>query len=404
MKTLAAACQVVGLALALASPALAQADAGPKDFPRAWKRAADTWRTALEREHAVGASLWFVQDGKVLAAENWGVSDLETRRKVDDQTIWHWASITKTFTGVAVMQLVERGLVGLDDPITRYLPEARQIHNPFGSMDDVTVRRLLSHGGGLRARTFPWRTSGSDWQPHEPAEWSQIAAMMPYTEIEFAPGSRCSYSNLGLSMLGRMVEVVTGDPIETYLTKNVLMPLGMTRSYFDVTPWHLRPVKSNNYYWKDGKYETLGVELDTGATVANGGLNAPVGDMVKWLDFWMGSGERTNHEAVLSRAGLKRMWEPVCAIEAHDGLDQKMGLTFFSFDFPSAGSKGAMHFVGHTGGQKAFSSFVYVQPETKTAVLFADNTRDAAARGEDTAFRASRRAVLGEVAPLFRAR
>src|SRR5690606_14417797 len=106
---------------------------------------------------------------------------------------------------------------------------------------------LLSHSSGLRAPTFPWR-GDNDWAPHEPAEWSQVAAMMPYTQVEFEPGSKASYSNLATSMMGRVIEVVTGDTIEVYMTKNIFMPLGMTRSYFDITPYYLIGARSNNYY------------------------------------------------------------------------------------------------------------------------------------------------------------
>ena len=82
----------------------------------------------------VGASLVFVRAGKVEVEEYVGHQDEKVRRPVDRDTIYHWASITKTFTGIAIMQLRDRGLLALDDPVLKYVPEVRQIHNRFGDI------------------------------------------------------------------------------------------------------------------------------------------------------------------------------------------------------------------------------------------------------------------------------
>ncbi len=106
---------------------------------------------------------------------------------VDEDTIYHWASITKTFTGIAIMQLRDRGLLSLDDPAVKYVPELREVHNPYGDISQVTIRHLMTHSAGFRAGTWPW---GGDqpWHPFEPTRWAQVVAMMPYTELQFRPG------------------------------------------------------------------------------------------------------------------------------------------------------------------------------------------------------------------------
>jgi CubicO group peptidase (beta-lactamase class C family) len=235
-------------------------------------------RKAAAEAGIVGASIAFVRDGEVVAADYYGLADLETRRPVDEQTIYHWASITKTFTGVAIMQLRERGLLRLDDPVVRHVPELRDVYNPFGPMEGVTLRHLLSHSAGFRSGTWPW---GGDepWHPHEPTEWSQLVAMIPYTRINFAPGSRYTYSNPGIVFLGRTLEKVTGDVYEAYIDKNIFRLLDMRRSYFDGTPWHLLPYRSNNYQVVAGLPVANGLDFNTGITVSNGGLYAPVGDL-----------------------------------------------------------------------------------------------------------------------------
>ena len=85
------------------------------------------------------------------------------------------------------MQLRDRGLLALDDPIVKYVPEFRRVHNPFGDVAQVTIRHMMTHSSGLRAPTWPW---GGDqpWHPFEPTDWEQLVAMLPYTAAEFRPG------------------------------------------------------------------------------------------------------------------------------------------------------------------------------------------------------------------------
>jgi CubicO group peptidase (beta-lactamase class C family) len=113
--------------------------------------------------------------------------------------------------------------------------------------------------------------------------------MIPYTEILFPPGSQYSYSNPGIIFLGRVIERVSGDVYEAYIDKNVFRPLGMGAAYFDGTPWHLLDHRSNHYFVRAGKPVAGGVDFNTGITVSNGGLNAPVTDMARYLAFLMGS-------------------------------------------------------------------------------------------------------------------
>ena len=345
------------------TPSAAQSDR----FGPVWAPVREFFRRELEAEGVVGGSLMFFHGDTVLAREFHGFADLATGRRVDERTIYHWASITKTFTGIAVMPLRDRGLLSLDDPIVKYLPELRQVHNPFGPMEAITLRHLMSHTAGFRNPTWPW---GGDqpWHPFEPTQWSQLASMLPYTEILFPPGTKHSYSNPGIIFLGRTIELLSGDDYEVYVDKNLFRPLGMTASYFDRTPYHLLPFRSNNYDVKDGKAEPNGLDFDTGITVSNGGLNAPLGDMIRYLQFLVGApGLSAEAGGVLARSSLEEMWRPV--ITAGDA--GSIGLIFFLSDL------GGVRLVGHTGSQRAFRSFFSIQPESRTGVIAVVNTAPA---------------------------
>ncbi len=350
-----------------------------------WDDLRDFWTSSAEQAGVVGSSIMLMQDGEVIKSAVFGMADAATGREVDDRTIYHWASITKTFTGIAIMQLRDEGLLSLNDPIIDYLPELASVHNPFGDMRDIKIHHLMSHSAGFRGPTWPW--AGAEWHPHEPTRWAQLVAMFPYTEILFEPGSRYSYSNPGVILLGRVIELLKGEDVEVYIDKNILKPLAMYRTYFDNTPRHLLPFRSNNYFVTDGEVKANGLDFDTGITASNGGLNAPVTDMAKYLSFLSGADYgHAVYEGVLRRESLEEMWEIQQPISSSDGEIWSMGLSFFLRDADE------VRIVGHTGGQKGFRSFVYVQPEIKAACLAVFNTivisRDESGRRvqDDTGF------------------
>jgi CubicO group peptidase (beta-lactamase class C family) len=347
-------------------------------------------RQRVEQAGIVGSSLMFVKNGTVTLKHFVGYQDLATKRPVDEETIYHWASITKTLTGVAIMQLRDRGHFSLDDPAVKYVPELRQVHNPFGDISQVTIRQLMSHSAGFRAGTWPW---GGDqpWQPFEPTRWEQVVAMFPYTEILFRPGTKYSYSNPGVVFLGRIIELFSGDDYEVYITKNIFMPLGMTRSFFDRAPYHLVAHRSHSYVRNDEGLKEQRFDFDTGITVSNGGLNAPLGDMTKWLTFLI-----DGNDAILERSSLDEMFTPQIRAkdgEGGSGENVQAGLSSFIERHPSAGSPtGAIELIGHSGDQNGFISHLYVHRPTRSGYVVSFNT-DATSRDHEKTTRTADNAL-----------
>src|SRR5215213_4782251 len=367
-------CALASLAL-LAPPALAQsAPVVDGDFARAYQEFRTNYQSELRKAGFVGSSFYLVRDNRVVARELYGLADAARGVPVDEETIYHWASVTKTFTGIAIMQLRDRGLLKLDDPVVKYVPELRAAHNPFGDMSEITVRHLLTHSSGFRNPTWVWRDDSKDWQPFEPPGWSQLVAMMPYTEVLFRPGSRFGYSNPGVIYLGRIVELLTHDDYEVYVDKNIFKPLEMYRSYFDATPRHLLRHRSHSYYVRGGARTEARFDADTGVTVSNGGLNAPLPDMVKYVNFLLGDASKQGtYDGVLKRSSLDEMWRP--QLTASDDFTQgwmraetAVGLSFFVDDI------GGRRYVGHNGDQNGFKAYMSLCPETRTASLLAFNT------------------------------
>ena len=246
------------------------------------------------------------------------------------------------------------------------------MHNPFGDTNAVTIRQLMSHSAGFRGGTWPWRDE--EWQPFEPPGWAQLEAMLPYTRILFRPGSRFSYSNPGIVYLGQVIERLTGEDFEVYVDKNILRPLGMHDSYFDRTPPHLLRHRSHSYYIRGGRRVAAPFDVDTGVTVSNGGLNAPLPDMAKYVAFLLGDPARqADYDLVLRRASLEEMWRPV--ISAGEDFTQgrmarttQSGLSFF------VDAAGPVRFIGHNGDQNGFRAYLSLCPDQRAGSLLAFNT------------------------------
>jgi CubicO group peptidase (beta-lactamase class C family) len=366
------------LLASLATSAHAQPDALGQKFD-----------SVLTQHGIVGGTLSLIHaDGKPTEYFH-GEARAGTHQPIDAATAFNWASITKTFTAIAILQLRDRGLLSLDDPAVRYVPELRQVHDAYGPVDDITIRRLLTHTGGFRNPTWPWDCDDSancDWQPFEPTKWSQVAAMLPYTHIAFKPGTQWSYSNPGYVFLGQIIERLSGDDFEVYVTKNILMPLGMTRSYFDRAPYFLEPNVSASYLRAGSRLEPQPFNFDTGITTSNSGLKAPITDMEKYARFLLGD---PGNDIVLKRSSLEEAWtsvipaiqtgqSPTAYTSGPHNSQPRMGLGFFTLTV-----EGHL-FVYHDGDQGGFSSELLLDPARHCASILVVNTTDTGAPADST--------------------
>ncbi len=150
----------------------------------------------------------------------------------------------------------------------------------------------------------------------------------------------------------------------------------MRSSYYDSAPYHLLHHRSNDHTAYDRKLYASGPDFDTGITAANGGLNASVPDLVRWMEFLLGHGPGVQTwpaapDGVLARATLAEMWKPVAAVSEEPGKEEWTGL---SFCLPRRNGRS---YVGHTGTQNAFAALVYLDPENDAGVAAVFNTLNA---------------------------
>lgn len=353
-----------------AAPARAQGDASFRQ----------RFDAVLAQHGVVGGGIAIVHMQDPPTQWFYGKARIDSRQPIDEDTSYNWASITKTMTAIAILQLRDRGMLSLDDAAVRYVPELRLVHDEFGSVDAITIRDLLTHSAGFRNPTWPWDcedASNCDWQPFEPTQWAQVAAMLPYTRVAFRPGSRWSYSNLGYVFLGQIIQRLSGDDFEIYVGKNILMPLGMTASYFDRSPYFLESHVSASYLRAGDKLTPQPFNFDTGITTSNSGLKAPIADMVKYLHFLIGDPANPRYAFVLKRDSLEEAWKGVLPVTEpgkpatpYTKGSPMMGLGFFVMDW-----KGH-RYVYHDGDQGGFSSEMLIDPAEHTASILAVNTTD----------------------------
>lgn len=371
---------ILALSSMIASPAASAASLA--DFHK-------TFDQTMARHSIVGGAFGFEHAGDKPTEFFFGEARADTHQKIDAATAYNWASITKTFTAIAILQLRDRGLLSLDDPAVKYVPELRQVHDAFGPIEAITIRQLLSHSAGFRNPTWPWDCDSApdcQWVPFEPTHWAQVNAMLPFTNIAFKPGSRWSYSNVGYVFLGQIIERLTGDDYEVYVTKNILMPLSMSQSYFDRAPYFLEPHVSGSYLraGPGGALSPQPFNFDSGITVSNSGLKAPLGDLRKYLRFLIGDAKNPVYDIVLKRSSLDEAWTGIVPATlpgeaatsytgGPGGTVPMMGLGFFVLTVD--GHK----YVFHDGDQGGFTAELMIDPARQSASIVMSNTTDTGA-------------------------
>ncbi len=211
-------------ALVLAQPAISPA----KPYEEAAIALEKMILHEVEAKQLPAVSIALVDDQKVVWAKGFGFADPVAKTPATAETVYRVGSVSKLFTDIALMQLVEKGKLDLDAPITRYLPDFKP-GNTFGK--DITLRQLMSHRAGL-VREPP---AGNYFDPSEPS-LAKMVESLNRTDLVLKPEAKIKYSNAGVAVAGRVLEVTQKTPFARYLDRSVLQPLDMTSSSFEPTP------------------------------------------------------------------------------------------------------------------------------------------------------------------------
>lgn len=240
-------------------------------------------KTALEFG-IPGVAVGVLMDGEETVVTH-GVTNVANPQPVDRDTLFHIASVSKTFTATALLRLVDQGKVELDAPVRRYVPELRLLDEDVA--ERITVLNLLNHTGGLE-----WNVIDTDGEDLSLAAFVRKLANLP---IIGAPGSRASYSQAGYNLAGRIIENVTGQPYEKAIAALLLEPLELRSTLFDVDEVMVRKFVAGHNRSDDG---SMAPAVPWKANRAGGRGNNPgggvvttVGDLLRWAKFHLGDGD-----------------------------------------------------------------------------------------------------------------
>ena len=321
-----------GLLLALlllsALPGLAQQS--PKDESLS-AQVDEVVRVQMREQNIPGVSLAVMRDGKVIKATGYGLASLELKVPVTPQMVFHGGSLSKAFTAAAVMMLVEEGKVGLDDKISKYLPEAPP------AWDKVTVRHLLTHTSGIR--DFFGEDGDPQYDFHRDYSEDEEVRMFAAQTTRFAPGEKWSYCNAGYVILGVMIHRVTGKSWFEFEKERIFDPLGMTSVRLIGTD-DIIPNRASGYALVNGQLKIEPWISPGWYSDAAGCLYLNVFDMAKW-------DAALNTERLIRRSTLEQMWTPV---KLNDGSLYPYGFAW------RIGDVGGHRLIQHDGVDFAFTT------------------------------------------------
>jgi CubicO group peptidase (beta-lactamase class C family) len=321
--------------------------AGPHD-PAPLDSVAAYVQSELVRQHIPGLSIGILRGDSVVLARGFGFANLELRVPASDSTIYQSGSLGKQFTAAGVVTLAQQGRLRLDDHIVRWLPEGK------GVWDSITVRHLLTHTSGITEytdSTFDYRKDYTEDQ------LVRFAAARP---LDFAPGTRWSYSNTGYLLLGVLVHRVTGRFYGDVLRDLIFSPAGM-RTTRIISEADIVPNRADGYELVKGQVKNQEWVAPSLNTTADGSLYFSVHDLLSWA-------RSINQQRVPSAAVLAQAWSPV---HLNDG-----GLYPYGFGWDLIDQRGHAR-VGHTGSWQGFKTALYRYPEFNLTVVVLANLAQA---------------------------
>ncbi|MBE7680994.1 serine hydrolase [Paenibacillus sp. P13VS] len=315
--------------------------------------------SAEAKAQYVGASVVVVKDGKVLAEKGYGYANQESETPVDPKsTAFRVASVSKTFTAAAVMQLVEQGKVDLQADFQTYV-KGLEFDNPFDK--PVTVENLLTHTTGFEIR--------DPQQEDIHADFDKTVSMEDYAQqhmppVVREPGSAYMYDNFSFLLLGMIVENVSGEPFETYMQQHIFKPLGMDNSSFVLND----KFKNQLATGYDAVHNPLDLYTLSPTPMPQGGMLSTAEDIGNFMITFLNDGV-TDNERILKESTVKSMEQYRSSI--HPVLPDTTYGFEAAFQLPGAGSSPAI--ITKAGDLMGFSSYLFLIPEQNTGVFLTYN-------------------------------
>jgi CubicO group peptidase (beta-lactamase class C family) len=322
--------------------------------------------------HAPGASYAVVIDGDAVLLGGTGVREAGADAAVDGDTVFRIASMTKSFTALAILRLRDEGRLSLDDPASKYLPELASMPLPTRDSPAITVRHLMTHSAGF-PEDNPWGDRQLAIPDDTVGAW--LRAGLPFSTT---PGTAYEYANYGFALLGRIVSRVSGVPYQRYITERILRPLGMTSTVWDPKDVPAGRLARGHRY-EDGRW-TPEAPLADGAFGAMGGLVTSARDLSRYVAFMLSAWPPRDDEdrGPVRRSSVREMQQGQRLSgfgTERDAPDAPLRASTRSYGY-GLGSAHDCRFanvVSHGGGLPGYGSTMVWLPEYGVGVLVLAN-------------------------------
>ncbi|MBM3442170.1 MAG: beta-lactamase family protein [Bacteroidetes bacterium] len=318
----------------------------------------------ITKNYIPGLSLGVIYDGRLVHTVNVGKSDVSLRAPATSSTVYRIASMSKSFTAMAILLLREEKKLSLDDPLAKYFKELKGLTYPTRDAEPITLRHLLTHTAGF-PEDNPWgdrQLSDSD------KDFSEL--LRKKFSFSTTPGTTYEYSNLGFALLGRIITQVANMPYQDYIRQRIWKPLRMTSTY-----WEYENVPdillAHGYQYLEGRWqeEALLHDHPKGSWGAMGGMLSSVEDMAAYLQFHLSAWPPSDLQEAkpLRRSAVREMHRP----SSMNGLQPNYMLNGRACPIATGYGYGlrwtldceGRTYVGHSGGLPGFGSHWMVMPE-----------------------------------------
>jgi CubicO group peptidase (beta-lactamase class C family) len=328
------------------------------------------------RDGIGGASVGVVSGDALVWTKNYGYADAEAKRMANADTAYRIGSVTKQFTALVLLKLVEEGKVRLTDPVEKHYPAIAKVAKFHPDAPSITLLQLATMTSGLarEPEKMPNHSVGavSGWQ-------QKVRDAVPFMRYQYEPGTQYLYSNIGYATLGLALEQAAGQSFTGYVEAQILKPLGMSRTVWEATP-AIRTNLAHGYARRqDGSGAPTGDrsgpdrELEgRGYRVPNGALFSTVNDLAKFVVWELGGGPATVLKRETQTANYTRVYTSTSTAAALTG---GYGIGFM------ANRRGDQIFLGHGGSTAGYRASALFHRESKTGVVILRNADDAPGSG-----------------------
>jgi CubicO group peptidase (beta-lactamase class C family) len=325
-----------------------------------------------KQNHNPGLVYALIVDGKVHHKGSSGYINTTEKIVADHSSAFRIASMTKSFTAMAIVKLRDEGKLKLDDPVSKYIPELKGQKYLTKDAAPITVRHLLTHGAG-----FP---EDNPWGDRQLATTDKEMLIMIKKGLSYSnvSGVTYEYSNLGFAMLGYMIKKVSGLSYDVYITKNILQPLGMMHTYFEYTKVPADKL-AHGYRWLNGQWVEQPL-LHDGIYGAMGGMITSMEDFIKYLNLhalaWPARDDADN--GPLKRSSIREMQFPWNFSSLNPNgpiINGRNCPNVSAYGYGLRWSKdceGRVN-VGHSGGLPGFGSNWRIMPDLGIGIISFSN-------------------------------